>query len=496
VFQNFHARAQAAAPNSLQSARTSPDPAAIYKHPDFRAASEEQRAAMIKGLPKDRSSNSGAPAAPARAQIASPAPAEEPPLGILDRIKEQFTGDRRATDVTRRFEDWTSLPEYTGWDSAAKLKMKIGTLTAGPEEIAKIITANAPGVEVYQDEKDNYFFRSGVNGKYYAIKPGFQKSDIGRGIATTALMAPMAIPGVGPVGAAGLAMLGEAGLQASQGATGGDFDTSDVMLAGGLTGGLGYLGQGAKYAGKKIAGSPVGQKATGWLQGKAGDLARRLDTPSPARPLMSTEPDHGVQPWVAQFKKGFFGEQDPNAAGGLRAAVERLRPLMSTGPDATAVELFRQPLPAGLGPKTTGRLRNALAAWPDPEAAKPLMLTGPNLESDLVFARPAAKAKGPILAARPAAKVSGRLEEIRRLVAAEPDPKAKGRISTGWPDPEAGERLEEIRRSLAAKPATKAADRLKAEEEEEAERILRRLIPTLTPKKPKAKPSSGQASAR
>ena len=135
----------------------------------------------------------------------------------------------------------------------------------------------------------------------------------------------------------------EAGLQASQGATGGDFDTSDVMLAGGLTGGLGYLGQGAKYAGKKIAGSPVGQKVMGRLRKNAGDLAQWLETTPKA------------------------GLPVPAPAVAKRIEAERAERMNKRFMDALVPDELKAKTAAATGP-TAGRIMKGFAAGPDPAA--------------------------------------------------------------------------------------------------------------------------------
>lgn len=162
------------------------------------------------------------------------------PVNVQDQNAPSFfgsvanavTGEDRATQVTESLPDWTQMPEGSQIDWAT-LKTALGTAFGGsPMEIAQIVQSNFPGTVVWQDAKGNYILRSAMDGKDYAIKPGFQVSDIPRALN---------IAGVGALSGgrtiAGTAMR-EAGSQAliegSQSATGGTFNPEDVLIAGGL----------------------------------------------------------------------------------------------------------------------------------------------------------------------------------------------------------------------------------------------------------------------
>lgn len=150
--------------------------------------------------------------------------------GIVDRMKEAVTGNERATAQTGQLEDWAGMPELNSF-SLASAKAGLGTFLSNPQETVQIIKANFPGVQVSQDERGNYLLTSSIDGKQYAIKPGFQPSDVARTAGAVAAFTPagraVTLPGM----AAGSAAT-QAAIEATQKATGGNFDTGDVVAAG------------------------------------------------------------------------------------------------------------------------------------------------------------------------------------------------------------------------------------------------------------------------
>lgn len=91
------------------------------------------------------------------------------------------TGADQSTETTRNLPDWVNMPGINNLLSSAAWKTGLGTAFGGsPQEIAQIVQSNFPGTQVWQDEKGNYILRSAEDGKDYAIKPGFQVSDIPR----------------------------------------------------------------------------------------------------------------------------------------------------------------------------------------------------------------------------------------------------------------------------------------------------------------------------
>lgn len=151
------------------------------------------------------------------------------PLGVLGSIKESITGKERQTETTNSLPDWAGMPELNDL-SIAGAKTGLGTFLSNPAETAQIIKANYPGAQIRQDEKGNYVIKSSMDGKEYAIKPGFQVSDIPRALGALAAFTPAGkaatIPGM-VVGAGAT----QAVIEGSQAATGGNFDAKDVALA-------------------------------------------------------------------------------------------------------------------------------------------------------------------------------------------------------------------------------------------------------------------------
>jgi hypothetical protein len=181
-----------------------------------------------------------APAAPASAPMAT-APAAAPmspeqwaasqpkPMGFFEGLAEQVTGRARATPETQALPEWVTMPELNQM-SVAGFKTALGTLLSGPKETVQVLQANFPGVQVRQDAKGNYLLKSSVDQKEYAITPGFTVGDIPRALGGIAAFTPAGraatIPGAIVAGGAT-----QAAIEASQAATGGKFDTGEVVMA-------------------------------------------------------------------------------------------------------------------------------------------------------------------------------------------------------------------------------------------------------------------------
>ncbi|CAB4123403.1 LT_GEWL domain containing protein [uncultured Caudovirales phage] len=151
------------------------------------------------------------------------------PLGVIGSIKEGITGKERQTETTNSLPDWAGMPELNDL-SIAGAKTGLGTFLSNPAETAQIIKANYPGAQIRQDEKGNYVIRSSMDGKEYAIKPGFQVSDIPRALGALAAFTPAGKAATIPGMMAGAGAT-QAVIEGSQAATGGNFDAKDVALA-------------------------------------------------------------------------------------------------------------------------------------------------------------------------------------------------------------------------------------------------------------------------
>lgn len=171
------------------------------------------------------------------------------PPGVMARVADVFTGGLRQTEETKTLPEWTTMPELNQL-SAASAASGLGTMFASSEEIPKVLQAQFPGIKVRQDQAGNYIMRSSVDGKEYAIPPGFSLGDLPRALGGIAAFTPAgriaSIPGT-VAASAGT----QAAIEATQAATGGEFNVSDVALAGGaaaIPGAAAAMKQGAKQA--------------------------------------------------------------------------------------------------------------------------------------------------------------------------------------------------------------------------------------------------------
>lgn len=156
-------------------------------------------------------------------------PAQPPKMGFLESIAESITGRQRATPETQALPEWVNMPELNQL-SVAGFKTALGTLMSAPEETVQVLQANFPGVQVRQDAKGNYLMRSSLDQKEYAITPGLTFGDIPRVGSALAAFTPagraVTIPGA--IAGAGAT---QAVIEASQAATGGEFNAKEVALA-------------------------------------------------------------------------------------------------------------------------------------------------------------------------------------------------------------------------------------------------------------------------
>jgi hypothetical protein len=158
-----------------------------------------------------------------------PDPREE--MGFFEGALETVTGSERSTPEVDALPDWTTMPELNSL-SVDSFQAALGTMITNPQESVAIIRAQFPGVQVRQDEKGNFILRSSADGQEYAIKPGFRVSDIPRALGGLAAFTP-AGRATTAGGAAISGGLTQAGIEASQAATGGEFNAEEVLLASG-----------------------------------------------------------------------------------------------------------------------------------------------------------------------------------------------------------------------------------------------------------------------
>ena len=234
-----------------------------------------------------------------------PSTAPEQPHHLFDtlafipgHIKEAITGNQRHTAASDALPDWAGMPELNSF-SMASAKTGLGTLLANPAETVKVIQSNFPGVQARQDDKGNFLLRSSIDGKEYAIKPGFQASDIPRALAGIAAFTP-----AGRATTLGGAALGAAGTQAAieatQAATGGEFNPGEVVAAG-------------------VAGAAV-PAVVGAARAVAAPARRILQRARGVNPAFAAEPAAAVDPLATASAEA----ADAGAASlGVRGAASR-----------------------------------------------------------------------------------------------------------------------------------------------------------------------------
>jgi hypothetical protein len=169
-----------------------------------------------------------------------PDPREE--MGFIESIGETLTGSERSTPEIEALPDWGTMPELNSL-SVDSFQAALGTMITNPQESVAIIRAQFPGVQVRQDEKGNFILRSSADGQEYAIKPGFRMTDIPRALGGLAAFTPAgrATTVLGStVAGAGT----QAAIEATQAATGGEFNSDEVLLAGAVPGAMTTIGKG------------------------------------------------------------------------------------------------------------------------------------------------------------------------------------------------------------------------------------------------------------
>lgn len=201
------------------------------------------------------------------------APAPAPAMGIMDTLADAVTGDSRKTATTEATTDLTLSPQMmqlrgqalagpgpapfnpnasmgerlkeglvSGLKSAvmapleatgiAPMVRAVGVESAPQREQMAMVAAQNPNLRVTRDEKGNQSFIDPATGQRFGEDPGLGVADIPRAVAT---IGPGLLPGGAGV-TAGRAIAGAAGLQAAQEVAqadmGGEFNTSDVLMAG------------------------------------------------------------------------------------------------------------------------------------------------------------------------------------------------------------------------------------------------------------------------
>jgi hypothetical protein len=215
-------------------------------------------------------------------------------LGVLGGIREAITGTERETPTTQALPDWASMPELNTF-SMASFKSALGTMMTNPQETVQVIQSNFPGVQVSQDEKGNFVLQSSIDGQLYAIKPGFQVSDIPRAAGALAAFTPAgrATTLTGMAAAAGGT---QAAIEATQAATGGRFDVGDIATTAALAPVLPAAVRGVQAV--RAARAPVAP-AAGPAAPAGTPMGTAMAPAAPSAPVRAAAPEiqpAGVQP--------------------------------------------------------------------------------------------------------------------------------------------------------------------------------------------------------
>ena len=216
-------------------------------------------------------------------------------LGVLGGIREAITGTERETPTTQALPDWASMPELNTF-SMASFKSALGTMMTNPQETVQVIQSNFPGVQVSQDEKGNFVLQSSINGQLYAIKPGFQVSDIPRAAGALAAFTPAGraatLPGMA-VAAGGT----QAAIEATQAATGGRFDAGEIATTAALAPVLPAAVRGVQAV--RAARAPVAP-AAGPAAPAGAPMGTAMAPAAPAAPVRAAAAAPEVQPSAMQ----------------------------------------------------------------------------------------------------------------------------------------------------------------------------------------------------
>lgn len=288
-----------------------------------------------------------APAGPWAKYGAEPAPAAAPEKsgGILDtiaaipgHIKEALTGDKRHTATTDALSDWADMPELNSF-SMASAKTGLGTLLSNPAETVKVIQSNFPGVHARQDDKGNYLLRSSIDGKEYAIKPGFQVSDIPRALSGIAAFTPAGR--ATSIGGAALAGAGtQAAIEASQAATGGEFNPGEVAMAGALGGAVPAVAQAVRAVAAPA--KALVQRARGIKPTVAAEPTVAVDPIATAAAGVEAEAPAVAEPAAAMGATDLADTARKAAQGGMGSKSATQVLAEQAAPDAKVVDAAKR----------------------------------------------------------------------------------------------------------------------------------------------------------
>lgn len=271
-------------------------------------------------------------------QVATPTAEQPEQPGLLARAADVVTGNLRETEQTQTLPSYYDMPEMNDIFSIAGWKTGLGTLFSSPEEAVQVIKANAPNVQVSQDEKGNYILVSAKDGKPYVIQPGIEPGDVvkmgaGIGAFLTGGNVLGATKALGPV-AGGLieGAATQAAIEGTQAATGGEFNPREVVTSGVLGAAMPAVSKLVQNIRQPIA-QAAGQADTPiMMQGvQSADnvpptVAAPAPTVAPAAPLPSAE--------VTREQFGKIANKAAKGGIGSQKAKEDLARLAQINPEA------------------------------------------------------------------------------------------------------------------------------------------------------------------
>lgn len=264
---------------------------------------------------------------------------------VLERVKEAITGSQRRSEQTDALPDWASMPELNSF-SLASAKTGLGTLLSNPQETVQIIKANFPGVQVAQDEKGNFLLTSSIDGKQYAIKPGFQVSDIPRAAGAVAAFTPAGRAATLPGMAAG-AGLTQTAIEGSQAWAGGEFNPKEVVTAAALA----PVVPAAVNAVRAVA-APV--------RSGVSRVLGRADAVAPEAPAAAVPPPGATVPQTAPVV--------PPQGGAVTPAAPAVPSAATPAATLSANELAQTARSAAEGGMGSGKAMKTLAGQAAPDA--------------------------------------------------------------------------------------------------------------------------------
>ena len=216
----------------LQTAQTKAQAGDPRAQSDLESISREL---ARKGVNVRSLTTPAAPAdAPASVPIAAPAPSAQPQMGFFEGLAEQFTGSKRSAspEVALALAEKRTIydmPE-TNQLSFGLIKSAFGGLLANPEEKAKILQANIPGITYRKDQFGTVFLKSPTNNKEYVIEPGLTTRDIPAVVGGVAAFTPAGRAATIPAAIVGAGAT-QAVIEATQAATGGAINPADIGMA-------------------------------------------------------------------------------------------------------------------------------------------------------------------------------------------------------------------------------------------------------------------------